>query len=77
MEPELLHTYSRVYKYDVLLMIVRLAVLSAVTLTVPVVLFPVGLERLQNVSQRDLALARQLTASSSTLCRSVPPSTST
>ncbi|XP_068442359.1 sodium-coupled neutral amino acid symporter 2 [Clinocottus analis] len=40
-EPELLHTYSKYYKYDVLLLIVRLAVLTAVTLTVPVVLFPI------------------------------------
>lgn len=41
-EPELLHTYSKVYKTDVILLIVRLAVLAAVTLTVPVVLFPVS-----------------------------------
>lgn len=41
-EPELLHTYSKVYKWDVVLLIVRLAVLTAVTLTVPVVLFPVS-----------------------------------
>lgn len=41
-EPELLHTYSKVYESDVLLLIVRLAVLTAVTLTVPVVLFPVS-----------------------------------
>ncbi|KAM7366898.1 hypothetical protein PAMP_014835 [Pampus punctatissimus] len=40
-EPELLHTYSKLYKFDVLLLIVRLAVLTAVTLTVPVVLFPI------------------------------------
>uniref|UniRef100_A0A3Q3WUX2 Sodium-coupled neutral amino acid symporter 2 n=1 Tax=Mola mola TaxID=94237 RepID=A0A3Q3WUX2_MOLML len=40
-EPELLHTYSKVYKSDVLLLIVRVAVLTAVTLTVPVVLFPI------------------------------------
>ncbi|KAI3366942.1 hypothetical protein L3Q82_009586 [Scortum barcoo] len=40
-EPELLHTYSRFYKADVILLIVRLAVLTAVTLTVPVVLFPI------------------------------------
>ncbi|XP_078138338.1 sodium-coupled neutral amino acid symporter 2 isoform X2 [Centroberyx gerrardi] len=40
-EPELLHTYSKVYKFDVILLIVRLAVLTAVTLTVPVVLFPI------------------------------------
>lgn len=43
-EPELLHTYSKFYKKDVLLLIVRLAVLTAVTLTVPVVLFPVSLK---------------------------------
>lgn len=42
-EPELLHTYSRVYRFDVVLLIVRLAVLTAVTLTVPVVLFPVSI----------------------------------
>uniref|UniRef100_A0AAY5L593 Sodium-coupled neutral amino acid symporter 2 n=1 Tax=Esox lucius TaxID=8010 RepID=A0AAY5L593_ESOLU len=41
-EPELLHTYSKVFKADVVLLIVRLAVLTAVTLTVPVVLFPVS-----------------------------------
>uniref|UniRef100_A0A8C5AB84 Sodium-coupled neutral amino acid symporter 2 n=1 Tax=Gadus morhua TaxID=8049 RepID=A0A8C5AB84_GADMO len=40
-EPELLHTYSKVYKNDLILLIVRLAVLTAVTLTVPVVLFPI------------------------------------
>ncbi len=40
-EPELLHTYSRVDPLDVLILCVRLAVLVAVTLTVPVVLFPV------------------------------------
>uniref|UniRef100_A0AAZ3QD69 Sodium-coupled neutral amino acid symporter 2 n=1 Tax=Oncorhynchus tshawytscha TaxID=74940 RepID=A0AAZ3QD69_ONCTS len=40
-ESELLHTYSKVYKSDVILLIVRLAVLTAVTLTVPVVLFPI------------------------------------
>uniref|UniRef100_A0A3P9PJS3 Sodium-coupled neutral amino acid symporter 2 n=1 Tax=Poecilia reticulata TaxID=8081 RepID=A0A3P9PJS3_POERE len=39
--PELLHTYSRYYKDDILLLVVRLAVLAAVTLTVPVVLFPI------------------------------------
>lgn len=43
-EPELLHTYSKVYKSDVILLIVRLAVLTAVTLTVPVVLFPVSVK---------------------------------
>uniref|UniRef100_A0A8C1IHX3 Sodium-coupled neutral amino acid symporter 2 n=1 Tax=Cyprinus carpio TaxID=7962 RepID=A0A8C1IHX3_CYPCA len=40
-EPELLHTYSKVYSFDVVLLIVRFAVLIAVTLTVPVVLFPI------------------------------------
>lgn len=40
-ESELLHTYSKVYKFDVVLLIVRLAVLTAVTFTVPVVLFPI------------------------------------
>uniref|UniRef100_A0A4W6FYV2 Sodium-coupled neutral amino acid symporter 2 n=1 Tax=Lates calcarifer TaxID=8187 RepID=A0A4W6FYV2_LATCA len=40
-EPELLHTYSRFSGFDVILLIVRLAVLTAVTLTVPVVLFPI------------------------------------
>nr|XP_020467471.1 sodium-coupled neutral amino acid transporter 3-like [Monopterus albus] len=40
-ESELLHTYSRVDPLDVLTLCVRLAVLVAVTLTVPVVLFPI------------------------------------
>ncbi|XP_051987068.1 sodium-coupled neutral amino acid transporter 3-like isoform X2 [Xyrauchen texanus] len=40
-EPELLHTYSRIDPYDTLILCVRLAVLTAVTLTVPIVLFPV------------------------------------
>ncbi|XP_077449516.1 sodium-coupled neutral amino acid symporter 2 [Stigmatopora argus] len=40
-ESELLHTYSRFYQADVLLLVVRVAVLTAVTLTVPVVLFPI------------------------------------
>ncbi|XP_068602634.1 sodium-coupled neutral amino acid transporter 3-like [Brachionichthys hirsutus] len=40
-ESELLHTYSRVDPLDVLVLCVRLAVLVAVTLTVPVVLFPI------------------------------------
>uniref|UniRef100_A0A096MHP5 Sodium-coupled neutral amino acid symporter 2 n=1 Tax=Poecilia formosa TaxID=48698 RepID=A0A096MHP5_POEFO len=39
--PELLHTYSRYYRDDILLLAVRLAVLAAVTLTVPVLLFPI------------------------------------
>lgn len=44
-ESELLHTYSRVDPLDVLVLCVRLAVLVAVTLTVPVVLFPVRILR--------------------------------
>ncbi|XP_042323180.1 sodium-coupled neutral amino acid transporter 4 isoform X2 [Sceloporus undulatus] len=40
-EDELLHTYTRVYTFDTLLLMVRLAVLVAVTLTVPIVLFPI------------------------------------
>lgn len=41
-EDELLHTYTKVYTFDSLLLSVRLAVLVAVTLTVPLVLFPVS-----------------------------------
>ncbi|XP_041833453.1 sodium-coupled neutral amino acid transporter 4 [Melanotaenia boesemani] len=40
-EAELLHTFTKVYKFDNLLLMVRLAVLTAVTLTVPIVLFPI------------------------------------
>ncbi|CAK6963880.1 sodium-coupled neutral amino acid transporter 3-like [Scomber scombrus] len=40
-ESELLHTYSKVDPLDVLVLCVRLSVLVAVTLTVPVVLFPI------------------------------------
>ncbi|KAM6438040.1 sodium-coupled neutral amino acid transporter 4 isoform 1-T3 [Liasis olivaceus] len=40
-EDELLHTYRKVYTFDTLLLLVRLAVLVAVTLTVPIVLFPI------------------------------------
>ncbi|XP_044844013.1 sodium-coupled neutral amino acid transporter 5-like [Mauremys mutica] len=40
-EPEMLHTYSKVDPLDRLILCVRLAVLMAVTLTVPVVLFPI------------------------------------
>uniref|UniRef100_A0A8C5MQP4 Solute carrier family 38 member 4 n=1 Tax=Leptobrachium leishanense TaxID=445787 RepID=A0A8C5MQP4_9ANUR len=38
---ELLHTYTKVYRFDTLLLCVRVAVLVAVTLTVPIVLFPI------------------------------------
>lgn len=48
-EPELLHTYSKIYKSDVILLIVRLAVLTAVTLTVPVVLFPVSVAEVEPI----------------------------
>lgn len=41
-EDELLHAYSKVYTFDTPLLMVRLAVLVAVTLTVPIVLFPVS-----------------------------------
>ncbi|MBN3306647.1 S38A3 protein, partial [Amia calva] len=40
-EAELLHTYSKVDPLDTLILCVRLSVLVAVTLTVPVVLFPI------------------------------------
>uniref|UniRef100_H3CC88 Solute carrier family 38 member 5b n=1 Tax=Tetraodon nigroviridis TaxID=99883 RepID=H3CC88_TETNG len=40
-EAELLHTYSEVDPLDTLVLCVRVAVLVAVTLTVPVVLFPI------------------------------------
>ncbi|EMP31916.1 Sodium-coupled neutral amino acid transporter 4 [Chelonia mydas] len=40
-EDELLHTYTKVYTFDTPLLLVRLAVLVAVTLTVPIVLFPI------------------------------------
>ncbi|XP_038604436.1 sodium-coupled neutral amino acid transporter 5 [Tachyglossus aculeatus] len=40
-EVEMLHTYSQVNQKDLLILCVRLAVLMAVTLTVPVVLFPI------------------------------------
>lgn len=43
-ESELLHTYNKIDPYDTLILCVRVAVLTAVTLTVPVVLFPVSSE---------------------------------
>ncbi|XP_053174314.1 sodium-coupled neutral amino acid transporter 3-like [Scomber japonicus] len=46
-EAELLHTYSKVDPLDTLILCVRLAVLMAVTLTVPVVLFPIRRALLQ------------------------------
>uniref|UniRef100_A0A7N9ATD5 Sodium-coupled neutral amino acid transporter 3-like n=1 Tax=Mastacembelus armatus TaxID=205130 RepID=A0A7N9ATD5_9TELE len=47
---ELLHTYSMVDPLDTLILCVRLAVLVAVTLTVPVVLFPVRTHTSSNQS---------------------------
>lgn len=49
MEAELLHTYSRIDPYDVLILCVRVAVLTAVTLTVPIVLFPVRTKNLSEI----------------------------
>lgn len=46
-EAELLHTFTKVYKFDTMLLMVRLAVLTAVTLTVPIVLFPVSTKSLK------------------------------
>uniref|UniRef100_A0AAQ5YN53 Amino acid transporter transmembrane domain-containing protein n=1 Tax=Amphiprion ocellaris TaxID=80972 RepID=A0AAQ5YN53_AMPOC len=46
-EAELLHTYNKVDPLDTLILCVRLAVLVAVTLTVPVVLFPIRRALLQ------------------------------
>ncbi|XP_060930544.1 sodium-coupled neutral amino acid transporter 3-like [Limanda limanda] len=46
-ESELLHTYSRLGLKDILILCVRFAVLVAVTLTVPVVLFPIRRALLQ------------------------------
>ncbi|XP_030627973.1 sodium-coupled neutral amino acid symporter 2 isoform X2 [Chanos chanos] len=59
-EPELLHTYSKVYKFDVVLLIVRLAVLTAVTLTVPVVLFPIRTSINQLLGTKDFNWIRHI-----------------
>ncbi|XP_068132695.1 sodium-coupled neutral amino acid symporter 2 [Hyperolius riggenbachi] len=40
-EPELLHTYSKIPDAGIIFVVVRLAVLMAVTLTVPIVIFPI------------------------------------
>ncbi|KAM6985670.1 sodium-coupled neutral amino acid transporter 4 [Aplochiton taeniatus] len=60
-EAELLHTFTKVYKFDTLLLLVRLAVLTAVTLTVPIVLFPIrsSINTLL-FSGRDFSWARHL-----------------
>lgn len=53
MESELLHTYSKVDPFDVLILCVRVAVLIAVTLTVPIVLFPVSQQTGYGASGRE------------------------
>lgn len=60
MEPELLHTYSKIYNADVILLIVRLAVLTAVTLTVPVVLFPVSVKDIELILRLVVNLAARV-----------------
>lgn len=59
MEAELLHTYSRINPYDTLILCVRVAVLTAVTLTVPIVLFPVStiVSALNNYTQAHQPIA--------------------
>uniref|UniRef100_A0A3P8NI09 Sodium-coupled neutral amino acid symporter 2 n=1 Tax=Astatotilapia calliptera TaxID=8154 RepID=A0A3P8NI09_ASTCA len=69
---ELLHTYTKVYKFDVLLLIVRLAVLTAVTLTVPVVLFPVSLKKNEFSWVRHTAITVFLLAGTNALVIFVP-----
>nr|XP_019967818.1 PREDICTED: sodium-coupled neutral amino acid transporter 2-like [Paralichthys olivaceus] len=60
-EPELLHTYSKFFKSDIILLIVRLAVLTAVTLTVPVVLFPIRTSINQHLSSsKDFSWVRHI-----------------
>uniref|UniRef100_A0A672Z4S9 Sodium-coupled neutral amino acid transporter 4-like n=1 Tax=Sphaeramia orbicularis TaxID=375764 RepID=A0A672Z4S9_9TELE len=60
-EAELLHTFTKVYKFDTMLLLVRLAVLTAVTLTVPIVLFPIR-SSITNLlfSGRDFSWTRHL-----------------
>lgn len=58
-EAELLHTFTKVYKFDTLLLMVRLAVLTAVTLTVPIVLFPVSTPCTKNTARFCWILKKQ------------------
>lgn len=58
MEAELLHTYSRIDPYDTLILCVRVAVLTAVTLTVPIVLFPVSANLAPVIFFRYLSVAK-------------------
>uniref|UniRef100_A0A4W5JDS2 Solute carrier family 38 member 4 n=1 Tax=Hucho hucho TaxID=62062 RepID=A0A4W5JDS2_9TELE len=62
-EAELLHTFTKVYKFDTMLLLVRLAVLTAVTLTVPIVLFVLQIRSSINTmlfSQREFSWARHM-----------------
>ncbi|NWT02855.1 S38A3 protein, partial [Mionectes macconnelli] len=61
-ESELLHTYNKVDPFDVLILCVRVAVLTAVTLTVPIVLFPVRRAIQQMLFQgKDFSWIRHIT----------------
>ncbi|XP_030139008.4 sodium-coupled neutral amino acid transporter 3 isoform X1 [Taeniopygia guttata] len=61
-ESELLHTYNYVDPFDVLILCVRVAVLTAVTLTVPIVLFPVRRAIQQMLFQgKDFSWIRHIT----------------
>lgn len=71
-EAELLHTFTKVYKFDTMLLMVRLAVLTAVTLTVPIVLFPVSTS---DINTHSLSLLLSLKKSNKLLSQS-PPGTS-
>ncbi|CAI9611454.1 unnamed protein product [Staurois parvus] len=60
-EPELLHTYSKVPGAGVIFVVVRLAVLMAVTLTVPIVIFPIRSSIIQLLcSGKDFAWWRHI-----------------
>uniref|UniRef100_A0A8C7FBB2 Solute carrier family 38 member 4 n=1 Tax=Oncorhynchus kisutch TaxID=8019 RepID=A0A8C7FBB2_ONCKI len=62
-EAELLHTFTKVYKFDTMLLLVRLAVLTAVTLTVPIVLFVLQIRSSINTmlfSQREFSWVRHM-----------------
>lgn len=60
-EPELLHTYSKVLGAGIIFVVVRLAVLMAVTLTVPIVIFPIRSSIIQLLcSGKDFAWWRHI-----------------
>uniref|UniRef100_A0A8C4LWM7 Solute carrier family 38 member 3 n=1 Tax=Equus asinus asinus TaxID=83772 RepID=A0A8C4LWM7_EQUAS len=69
-ESELLHTYNKVDPFDVLILCVRVAVLTAVTLTVPIVLFPVrrAIQQMLFQSQEFSWLRHTLIATSLLIC---------